>query len=101
MEGKQYDVGEPSEGRSSWINTRWGKIDQGIWMGIKMGTDASTKAFDLKKCLGCMEQTYIKKFGRKFQFDSMEAIFKGLKGTDNTLTYRMIKRRNRRQGFRM
>jgi len=57
-----------------------------------MATETSIKAFDLKKCLGCMKQTYTKKFGRNFQFDSMEAIFKGLKGTDNPLSYRMIKR---------
>jgi len=57
-----------------------------------MDTVTSTKAFDLKKCLGCMEQTYTKKFGKKFQFGNMEALFDGLKGISNPITYRMIKR---------
>ena len=57
-----------------------------------MDTETSTKAFDLKKCLGCMKQTYTKKFGRKFQFSNMESIFDRLKGTSNPLTYGMVKR---------
>jgi len=57
-----------------------------------METETSTKAFDLKECLGCMEQTFTKKFGREFQFDNMEAIFDGLKGTSNPLTIGMVKR---------
>jgi len=57
-----------------------------------MGIEKSTKAFDLKKCLGCMEQTYAKKFDRNFLFNDMEAIFNGLKGTAKPITYRMIKR---------
>ena len=68
---------------------------------MSMATETSTKAFDLTRCLGSMEQTYAKKFGRNFLFDIMEAIFNGLKGTDHSFTPRMIKLRKRQQGFRM
>ena len=57
-----------------------------------MEIEPATNSFDLKKCLGCMKQTYVKKFNRNFQFINMEAIFTGLKGTAKPMSYKMIKR---------
>lgn len=56
-----------------------------------MKPETSSPSFDLKECLGCVEETYFKKFGRTFQFDSIEAVFSKLNRTGKPLTLRMIR----------
>jgi len=53
--------------------------------------------FDLKKCLGCVEQASIQKFGRIPNFEELELIFKGVKNTDRSLSYSMIRMLTRRK----
>jgi len=50
------------------------------------------KYFDLKQCLECVKQTFEQKFDRMPQFENMESIFSGIKGTEKPLSYSMIKR---------
>ena len=48
--------------------------------------------FELKKCLGCTEQTLLQKFGRVTDFGNLELIFSGIKGTEKPLSFRIIRK---------
>jgi len=48
--------------------------------------------FDLKKCLGCAGQTLLQKFGRVTDFENLELIFSGIKGTEKPLSFRIIRK---------
>ena len=53
--------------------------------------------FDLKECLQCSDEAFLKKFGRVSDIRKLENKFSGLKGSEKGLTYKKIKELKKRK----